>query len=55
MGVSLKTVKRRVFGVENENLRVAKAGGEASRKLRGSASFGDTPEDLRPPHPLPEA
>ncbi|MBN2032219.1 MAG: hypothetical protein JW836_03005 [Deltaproteobacteria bacterium] len=55
MGVSLKTRKRRVFRVEHENSRVAKAGGEASRELRGSTSFGDTPDELRPPHPLPKA
>ncbi|MBN2033099.1 MAG: hypothetical protein JW836_07470 [Deltaproteobacteria bacterium] len=55
MGVSLKTQKRRVFGVGHENSRVAKAGGEASQGLRGSTYFGDTPDDLRPPHPLPEA
>ncbi|MBN2033853.1 MAG: hypothetical protein JW836_11295 [Deltaproteobacteria bacterium] len=55
MGVPLKTAKRRVFRVEHENIRVAKAGGEASRELRGSTFLGDTPEDLRPRHPLPEA
>ncbi|MBN2033198.1 MAG: hypothetical protein JW836_07970 [Deltaproteobacteria bacterium] len=47
MGVPLKTAKRRVFGMEHENNRVAKAGGEASGELRGSTSFGDAPEDLR--------